>query len=228
MRTCEEWSLQFDLLYNNIASDQAPGLTEYEKSVFLTNAQESVVVSLYRGTLGVAFESTEEMKTYLDQLIRQETLSSPKAKMVIGPKMDKDKSYLFSNPEGMLFRTWESCLMSTDCGTVSAEVVPITQDEYWRTVRNPFKGQGRSRVMRLTQSAGDGTDNGNTEIISDYPVLSYTVRYLSKPEPIILEDLPDGLSINGKSESMPCLLNEALHQTILSEAVKLAKAVWIQ
>lgn len=223
MRTCEEWSLQFDLLYNNIASDQAPGLTEYEKSVFITNAQEAVVVQLYRGTIGVAFEGTEEVKSYLDRLVGQETIYPSDE----GLKMDKNKSYLFSNPEGMLFRTWESCALSTDCGEVSVDVVPVTQDEYWRTVRNPFKGQGRSRVMRLTQSAS-GSENGTTEIISDYPVLSYTVRYLSKPEPVILEDLEDGLSINGKSKSMPCLLNEALHQTILTEAVKLAKAVWIQ
>ena len=45
MKTCEEWSLEFDLLYNNIASDKAPGLNEYEKSVFLTRAQETIVVA---------------------------------------------------------------------------------------------------------------------------------------------------------------------------------------
>lgn len=36
--TLQEFSDQFDLLYNNISSDQALGLTEYEKSVFLTKA----------------------------------------------------------------------------------------------------------------------------------------------------------------------------------------------
>jgi hypothetical protein len=33
-----EISNQFDILYNNITSDKAPGLNEYEKSVFLTKA----------------------------------------------------------------------------------------------------------------------------------------------------------------------------------------------
>ena len=34
----EEFNNQFDVLYNNITSNQAPGLNEYEKSVFLTKA----------------------------------------------------------------------------------------------------------------------------------------------------------------------------------------------
>lgn len=41
--TVEEFSDQFDILYNNITSNQAPGLDEYEKSIFLTRAQEDIV-----------------------------------------------------------------------------------------------------------------------------------------------------------------------------------------
>lgn len=32
----QEFSDEFDVLYNNISSNQAPGLDEYEKSLFLT------------------------------------------------------------------------------------------------------------------------------------------------------------------------------------------------
>lgn len=38
-----EFSNEFDVLYNNITSNQAPGLNEYEKSVFLTKAQDEIV-----------------------------------------------------------------------------------------------------------------------------------------------------------------------------------------
>lgn len=34
--TLEEFSNEFDILYNNITSNQAPPLDEYEKSVLLT------------------------------------------------------------------------------------------------------------------------------------------------------------------------------------------------
>ena len=38
----KEFSNEFDVLYNNIMSNQAPGLDEYEKSVFLTKAQDYI------------------------------------------------------------------------------------------------------------------------------------------------------------------------------------------
>ena len=45
--TLPEFNTNFDLLYNNIASNQAPGLDEYEKSVFLTNAQLELVKNYF-------------------------------------------------------------------------------------------------------------------------------------------------------------------------------------
>lgn len=45
--TNPEFSNEFDVLYNNIASNQAPGLNEYEKSVFLTKAQNEIVKNYF-------------------------------------------------------------------------------------------------------------------------------------------------------------------------------------
>ena len=55
--TNEEFNNEFDIYYNNIASNQSPGLDEYEKSVILTKAQEEVVLSLYGGksNLNISF-----------------------------------------------------------------------------------------------------------------------------------------------------------------------------
>ena len=47
--TANEFSQEFDILYNNIASNQAPGLTEYEKSVFLTKAQDEIIKNYFTG-----------------------------------------------------------------------------------------------------------------------------------------------------------------------------------
>ena len=41
--TNQEFSNEFDILYNNVTSNQAPGLDEYEKSVFLTKAQDQII-----------------------------------------------------------------------------------------------------------------------------------------------------------------------------------------
>ena len=45
--TIKEFSDEFDILYNNINSNQAPGLNDYEKSIFLTKAQEELILSYY-------------------------------------------------------------------------------------------------------------------------------------------------------------------------------------
>ena len=45
--TNKEFSYEFDILYNNIMSNQAPGLDDYEKSVFLTKAQEEIIINYY-------------------------------------------------------------------------------------------------------------------------------------------------------------------------------------
>ena len=45
--TNPEFSNEFDVLYNNITSNQAPGLDEYEKSVFLTKAQDEIIKAYF-------------------------------------------------------------------------------------------------------------------------------------------------------------------------------------
>ena len=49
--TTQEFSDQFDVLYNNIGSDQAPGINEYEKSVFLTKAEKQLVREYFERSL---------------------------------------------------------------------------------------------------------------------------------------------------------------------------------
>lgn len=228
MKNENEWSLEFDQLYNNIASNQAPGLTEYEKSVRLTRAQEDIVVALYRGSLGKSFEENEEMTHYLSSLVCQYQSSSA----VRNAPHIVSSSYVFELPDDMLFRTLEIAKITKDgCGSIDAAVIPVTQDEFWRTHRNPFKKQNATRVLRLSYGDSDMFSSGlahiqYSELISDYPVESYIIRYLKRPEPIILVDLEDGYSINGETEAKTCKLPEAIHQLILSEAVRAAKAAW--
>ena len=67
-----------------------------------------------------------------------------------------------------------------------------------------------------------GNGNGIVEIVSEYNIDRYLVRYIARPDPIILTDLPDNLSINKVSEKTECKLNPVIHRAILEKAVKLA------
>lgn len=214
--------MAFDQYYNNITSNQAPGLTEYEKSKHLTAAQKTVVIGLYNGTLRNSFEETEEWTDYLDTLVSQKDEC---IKVATGlPRVCPD-SQIFLLPNDLMFRTLETCYIDTeDCGNQQAIIVPVTQDEFWHTYRNPFKGANDRRVLRLAYAMGT---TKYSELVSKSPVTKYTVRYLKNPEPIILTDLSaDGLSIEGKTASQTCLLSERIHDLILEEAVRQAKAVW--
>ena len=74
--TLQEFSDQFDLLYNNITSNQAPGLNEYEKSVFLTKAEKEIVKNYFTAnskgnTIGQGFD--DSAKRQADFSILMET-----------------------------------------------------------------------------------------------------------------------------------------------------------
>lgn len=221
--TCEEFSLEFDLLYNNIMSNKAPGLSEYEKSLFLTQAQESIVLDIYSGKYGDSFERTEETTSYLNQLLKQRTYNS--GEFTEGNKLDT-RSIFVTLPEDIWFKTGETATIMDDSykcqvdGLREVMVFPVTQDTLVRTKRSPFRGPNERRILRLDSG------KNQVELISNYEIFTYTVRYLSRPEPIILKELPQGLTIGGKSSPQTCLLNTAIHKAILSKAVLIAKSSW--
>lgn len=45
--SAEEMDNMFDVLYNNITSNQAPGLNAYEKSIFLTKGQDEIIKNYF-------------------------------------------------------------------------------------------------------------------------------------------------------------------------------------
>lgn len=244
MKNCKEWLLAFNNLYNNIMSNKAPGLNPYEISCFLTDAEEAVVMGLYNGSFGKSFESEEDIATFLAPLVRQVEMSE----VTEGVFKARSDSHIYTLPadaDEILVKTLELCYVDAGCKDANgnpidsqAIVKPLTQDEYWHTIRNPFKRQNANRVLRLTNTSPATVDSeGNlsvskySELISDREIKKYIVRYITRPEPIILVDLKVGEqeiypTIRGKYRAQTCLLDDAIHQAILNEAVRMAKAVW--
>ena len=115
--TTGDFSSGFDTLLNSYAisagfgSTDNPGtieLDEFEKSVFLTKAQEEYVLGLYTGrnSFGEGFEQTEELRRYLADLVGEKELypiSTTSGKFL---GMDS-KSKFFTLPEDLWFITYE-------------------------------------------------------------------------------------------------------------------------
>lgn len=253
--TNPEFSNEFDILASSylveggftISDSSLYAFNEYEKSLFLTQAQERYVLSLYNGkNAGYdSFEKTEEMRRYLHNLVAESYSSTPLTNTEnytggsyqgMAKHTTSFKSTLFKLPEDLWFITYESVATTEDktkpdCDgglSIVQDVVPVTQDEFHRIKRNPFRGPSYRRALRLdlsdTKPADKNPSAGVVEIVSKYDIASYYVRYIKKLQPIILVDLPDPLKINGESKACECKLHEATHRDILELAVKLAIA----
>ena len=220
--TTEEFSNGFDVLINSYSSSEPFGFSqnplgfdEYEKSVFLTKAQEEIVEGLYTGKiLGDSFEDTEQLRRYLAHLVKTAILPCR-----VAPNGLSDKSVFAVLPDDVWFITYESVTLNGDSPCINGkevQVIPTTQDEYHRIKGNPFRKPNSRKVLRLD------VDESMVELISEEDIRSYLVRYLSRPEPIILVDLPDELSINNVKTKTECKLNPGIHRMILEVAVNLA------
>lgn len=218
----EEFSNEFDVLIQSFTQNIKFGntdsiaFTEYEKSVFLTKAQEQIVIELYNGKnpYNDSFEKTEEIRRYLNFLVKTTSLT-PLTDNELNNNKITDKSFIFVLPEDLLFITYESVDTTNPiCGSNSnIQVYPVTQDQFHRVINNPFR-RSKRRVLRL--DAG----NNMVELISNNNITNYKIRYLSRPQPIIIQDLFNNLAIDGVSTKTECQLHSSLHRLILERAVR--------
>lgn len=192
---------------NNLAFD------EYEKSIFLTKAQEQIILELYQ-----ELEQSEEVRKYLSNLIKTDNY------VPVGEQDDtlinnNFKSYKVEISNDILFMIYEQCTLSDENNCINnkiVSVVPTIHDDLDKVLKNPFKSPNNRKVIRLD------FDN-KIELISKYSISNYKVRYLKKPNPIILIALEDNLSINnGDTKVSNGETNPILHERIVQRAVQLA------
>ena len=168
--TTKEFSDGFDTLVNSyrrfkdfdkMESLDSLDFNEYEKSVYLTKAQLELVVSLYSGKnqFGDSFERTEELRRYLDSLVKTVVRTSN----VAGEPVDSN-SMFYKLPDDIAYITLEQVTYSQP-GTCwdgkRAGVIPVRQDRgrhqagqcssaqeypyrYIRTQRRALSGQRRT------------------------------------------------------------------------------------
>lgn len=135
-------------------------------------------------------------------------------------------------------------------GVYDYVIIPISYKEYDREMSKPYAQPLKKQAWRLFQNAVTGFDV-NSELIprfnanysresSNYWLKGhkagdsqsekakltciYKIRYVKRPRPIILEDLPNNLDIDGCTQESSCELNPIMHIDILNKAVELAIA----
>lgn len=204
-----EFSNQFDVLWNNINSNQAPGLNEYEKSVFLTKAQDEVLKNYFNP------KSNPKQEGYDDTIKRQADFSGlmreGNGTIDDSPESQFDpRSLVYKVPTDVYLIVNEQILLKSGSDTKGIrQILPINYDEYRRMMSKPYKEPLKYQAWRLFTSTESNSFNGQriAEIImtstdknSSYSK-NYKIRYVKFPKPIILSDFSEAfgedISING-------------------------------
>lgn len=241
MKTSEEWSLAFDLLYNNITSNQAPGLNDYEKSVFLTQAQNALVKETFSPNHNVHGEG------YDDSIRRQSDfrtlVTSTKLRELSGLsdsqivfRVNTGATRYFEYPYNALFVLNDEVGITVNDTTKYYTVVPVSYDEYARLMMKPYKYPPKGMLWRLITNTNTDYVNGVPadsyqiiELVGKFAsgcTIDYRMHYVKRPDPIVLGAMPEGLSVEGVTSDSPCMLPEHLHDEVLGRAVQLAKTAW--
>ena len=196
--TNEEFSNEFDLLYNNIMSNQAPGLDEYEKTVILTKAQYEVFLSYLNPKTNKVLEgydNSSKRQVDFSTLTFSKTLSPIDEDYKI---IDREQSGCYLFPKDAVIILNEVLTVDNEGKTLNLQVVPMHYEELSRKFTHPFAYPIKRNAWRVitNQSTYNGTVSQLFWHINETPT-KYVVRYVKKPHPIILQDLGEDLSVEG-------------------------------
>lgn len=206
--TTQEFSNEFEVLYNNIMSNQAPGLDEYEKSVFLTKAQEELVRDYFNSRNvknAQGFDDSQKRQYDFSTLLSGAELYdcadniralSAFNLITFNPIFD-NRSRVYLAPSDLFLAINESI---EDSAKRRYSVLPISYDEYNRLMSKPYgfplKRQAwriiSDRIPFLAGWGGKLTDSGIFLFKSKYfKVIRIRIEISNSNimiKPIIIED----------------------------------------
>lgn len=152
--TNQEFDNEFDVLYNNITSNSAPGLDQYEKSVFLTQAQEQIVLSYFDPKLNKpqeGYDGSERRQIDFSMLMRTIEGTQLSDQSQINIHTSTNAKY-YGMPTDVLLYINEILKVKRKGVSKNLVVVPITYTEYNRLMSKPFKRPLRDQAWRLITS----------------------------------------------------------------------------
>lgn len=227
--TVQEFSHEFDIIYNNIMSNQAPGLTEYEKSVFLTKAQDELLKNYFNKKGNQYQEGIDgSPKRHMDFSNLIVTASPVEYTSPTYIKYD-DRSVLYTMPEDILLILNETGVSTANNVSRRLSILPISYMDYEWYMQKPFKQPYKNQGWRLLHSSGEDSFVSEIIIKADETLSDYKIRYLKRPQPIILADLTvdyDGVSISGQTAVSECELDPIIHPEILQRATEIARVTY--
>jgi len=224
-----EFRYKFDVLFNNIMSNAAPGLDDYEVSQILTKAQLELVKDYFnpKGNKYVeGFDNSPKRQADFSSLIQTDTLERSE------DESNFDfRAIVFKFPTKFVSILNESLNITKNDVTTSRQIIPLSYVEYTRLMSKPYKEPLKRQAWRLLTGQGEANEAELILTTQDRTEtnIEYKVRYVRVPRPIIVSDLRrinSVISIDGETSPRTSELNPELHEEILQRAVELAKAAY--
>lgn len=225
MNTPQEWNDAFDVFYNSIASNEAPGLDAYEKSLILTQAQNDIVLGYFNPRKNKTLEGYDDTRErQADFASITKTLKIESNSMNNGVFDTRSNVKALSIPSDIFIILNEKVEVTRNNRRISLVSVPLSYGDYDKYMSKPYKRPHQNQAWRLLTV--NNALKSSCELIPGPvdTIISYVVRYLSKPKPIIVDNLGDDVRIEGYNEARACELDPILHMPILKRAVEIAKA----
>lgn len=197
--TNQEFSDEFDVLYNNIMSNQAPGLDEYEKSVFLTKAQDEIVKAYFNPRLNKiqqGFDDNETRQIDFSMLIKTTIATQVTDVTRLYPI---NNSKFFAVPNRIMMFINEILMVTRDSNPKYLTVVPLEYTEYNRLMSKPFKRPIKNQAWRVITN----TVTYKSDTKTDYAVIAHIIANSKNKEYETVFEAIDGksLTFSGSGDS---------------------------
>ena len=210
---------EFEIAYEAIASQDAPGYEPYEVSILLSQAQDSV----------------------LKKLIERGIEKDDKAALILGPFILTDAITTNFGTSSMYPNTHTVRVTPTDywailnermkegASTDTIDVKPVDHSYFAANFDNPYKKPDTSRYFwRWIENDGTYTQ---WHVYGPTTMHTYYISYLDKPGPIIVPGVTIGVEIDGdtvdagiNTNGQDCAYSTIIHREIVDTAAELGKA----
>ncbi len=196
----QEMKYEAQLAYEALASADAPGYTDKQWSILLTQAQENLVLSLCRSGM----DAEELGRRAISKLITE------KPDPVITPEPNIESAYRVQLENNYLHILKDTA--NKDTANQEVKVKPVSYDFLHSNFENPFTKPYEKEYWRLV-------GNESVIIVTDGTELTdYYILYIRRPVPIIVDNSVIEDVVGPKN----CELDHSVHRIIVSEAANLA------
>lgn len=225
--TIEEFSNEFDSMiasyqHKAIYGDQSSiadfTFNEYEKSLFLTEAQIQLIQGYLSDGQTKGYDNNAKKQIDFSNITKVASITS-----TLSTAPYAEHAIVLDTSNLNILQIINERVV--DSNNKSYVIVPINYRQYDRYLSKAYSEPMKRQAWRLFSNTKNDTQRAEIILRRDAGKFKeYKIRYIEFPKPIILINLPDGLSIYNETQKQGCVLNNSLHHEILQVAVKLAIA----